>query len=1028
MALFDRKDNREQDKRSIDAEIDSYIRALGSKNWEKRQEAAISLSQSGKPAIVHLLKALNDDNSLIQTGAAEILGTYGEPAIPTLMKLLITGKERVRDGAARAIGQNGEKAIPPLKKALKDKDYKSRRGAALALGYLDYLGKEITDLLVKALEDENPEVSIQAARSLSNIKWKPSTNRQAALFFYGTGDYETLAKTGDDAVRVLSADLKNPDPKVRKRIAPVLKKIKSDEALKLLITLFKDKEPAVRHSAVEAAGEMNNPNLQHYLVKSLDDPDSYVRVEAAWALDRLGWKPANGEEKVRYLMVKERWTDLVQMRERAIPTLIRGLSDQNPGTRVKCTEVLKAMGNAGYSAINEALRSDDPAIKKGAIEAVSRIKEKDSQKEEKKKPAEEQKSRDESIEEQLKRQKATMAARDTRTEEFWIRKLAACGIEGEKADRLSKALADENDIVRAAAVENLKQSGIETTDCLLYLLLDKKDSVRIAAIECLGDLKSNKAAPYLVKTLKDNNPNIRMASAHSLGLIREPKSIPSLIRCFSDQNADMRMEAALSVSKMGNSSLPYLKKSLESSDLVARITALRSVGKINDPLAISLAVRMLNDSEYDVRNCAVAVLRQMSEQMFNALMDEARRVRVQGNEYEKNGIILVLAGIKDLMARETLVEFTGDKNEKIRKKALELLGEEAGAAKAGVAREPVPAKAGNELAGLIDGLRSSDTMIQMDAVEKLSILGEKAIKPLIDSIDDKNPEFQNLVAEILTGMGDPAVKSMIKELKTGRPAVKIILAQNLAKIPEDRTIGALCEVLYEENDPVVRMVAAESLGFIGDSQGLDALVYAVTNDENSRVKSAAIVSLGYFSEPKAIGALISVLDSDDHFMCRKAVDSLKNSGTEAIPLLLEALRTGSHKRAHVAFALETLSWVPETERDIIYYLAAKENWDEIERIGEQAIDVLSELLTDGDPESRTNALEMIARIGGDSSITPLVSALGDLNTPIRKKAENALFEQGKAATPYLEQVVADTTDPNVRTFAMKLLKRIESGS
>lgn len=1026
MALFDRKDSREDGKSTKEAEIEGYIRALGSKDWKKRQEAAISLSEAGKPAIVHLLKALNDDNSLIQTGAAEILGTYGEPAIPTLMKLLVTGKERVRDGAARALGQNGENALKPLKDALKDKNYRSRRGAALALGYLDYLGDKVTVLLVQALEDENPEVSRQAARSLSNMKWKPTNKRLAALFYYGLEDYETLVKTGNDAVWVLSRDLKNPDPKVRKRIAPVLKQINSDEILKPLITLFGDIEAGVRQSAVEAIGEINDQRLLPYLVKALDDNDSYVRVEAGWSLDRAGWKPANSNEKAKYLMIKEKWTDLVQMREKAVPTLIKGLCDQNPGIRLKCTEVLRAMGSIGYAAINEALKSEDPAIRKAAMEAVSKIKEKDAQSEEKKKPQQKEESRDESVEEQLKRQKATMAApKDTRTEEFWVRKLNSCGIDGERAERLAKAFSDQNDIVRAAAVENLKQNGIAATECLLYLLLDKNDSVRIAAIECLGDIKNPKAAPYIAKTLRDKNPNVRMASAHSLGMMREPKSIPSLIKCFSDPNPGLRKESAVAVSKMGNSSLPYLKQALESSDLVARITALTSVGKITDPLAISLAVRMLNDSEYDVRNCAVTTLRNMSDLMFNALMDEARRIRIQGNEFEKTGMILVLAGIDDLMAKETLVEFTADGNEKVRNKALEYLGEEAKAAKTAVPAGTGPAKAATGIERLINELKSTDTMVQMEAVEKISMLGDRAIKPLINSIDDKNPEFQNLVAEILTGMGDPAVKSMINELKTGRPSVKIILAQNLAKIPEERTIKALCEVLYEEKDPLVRMVAAESLGFIGDKQGLDALIYAVTNDDNTRVKSAGIVSLGYFSEPKAIETLISVLDCEDLFMCKKAADSLKNSGNDAIPLLLDAMTTGGHSRTHIAYALETLSWVPETERDIIYYLIAKEKWDEIEKIGEQAIEVLAELLKDSDPESRVSALEMIEKIGGKTAIQPLILALGDTDTAIRKKAEDALLGKGKAVVPYLEKVAADTDDPNMRTFAMKLIKKIE---
>ncbi len=84
-------------------------------------------------------------------------------------------------------------------------------------------------------------------------------------------------------------------------------------------------------------------------------------------------------------MVKERWADLVQMRENAVPTLVTGLCNQNPAIRIKCTEVLRAMGSIGYAAINDAMKSSDPVLKKAAIEAASRIKEKDSLSAEKKK-------------------------------------------------------------------------------------------------------------------------------------------------------------------------------------------------------------------------------------------------------------------------------------------------------------------------------------------------------------------------------------------------------------------------------------------------------------------------------------------------------------------------------------------------------------------------------------------------------------------------------------------------------------------
>ena len=74
MAFFDQKDNSNAEN-SIESELKELMLSLGSKDWQIRQNAAIRLTEIGKPAIVHLLKALDSDNSLIQTGAAEVMGT-----------------------------------------------------------------------------------------------------------------------------------------------------------------------------------------------------------------------------------------------------------------------------------------------------------------------------------------------------------------------------------------------------------------------------------------------------------------------------------------------------------------------------------------------------------------------------------------------------------------------------------------------------------------------------------------------------------------------------------------------------------------------------------------------------------------------------------------------------------------------------------------------------------------------------------------------------------------------------------------
>lgn len=1037
MAFFDQKDNSNAEN-SIESELKELMLSLGSKDWQIRQNAAIRLTEIGKPAIVHLLKALDSDNSLIQTGAAEVLGTYGEAALPTLLKLVTTGKERVRDGAARAIGQNGDRALVPLKEAIKDKNYRARRGAALSLGYLGYLGPEIEELLISVLDDDEDAVREQAAKSLENINWKPKRKSHMALFFNAKNDLNSLVKLDSEAIPVLKKKIVSKNIEKKKNIASILARIKDDQASVLLLKLLEDCDPQVRQKAVEAAGDRGDKRLVPYLVKALEDSDSYVRMEAAWALDKTGWRPVNDLQKARYLVIKEKWTELLQMREKALPVLIELLKDNNPSVRLKSTEVLRAMGNLGYSAINEALKSEDKELKRGATEAAAHIKKKNSETASVKttrKPS----TPDEEVEEQIKRQKASMAAKSTVKEDFWANLMRRNGLDEERILRFSKALSDENEIIRAAAVESLKNAGKAGTECMIILLSDKKNNVKIAAIESLGDIKAQKAAPYLVKLTKDKNENIRSATAHSLGQIGEPKTLPTLISLFSDNAPQVRRTASDSVAKFNKIALPLLKNTFLEQDMTVRMTAIRTISRINNPASISLCVRMLNDSEYDVRECAVKALRALSENLFNSLIDESQRILIQGTVMEKSGMISVLSGIDDLGAKKALKNFESDSDETIKNRAISALKGESQDTRvrpkkpqtskklqpkqdASKARE-VPA----EIKQVISELKSPDNEIQMKAAEKVFLIGDDMIDPLIDSLNYNNSEYQNFAAELITGLGDKAIKSLINILKTGNLDLKIIAAQNLGKIPEKITIDALGEVLFKEPDNTVRKVAAESLGFMGDKRSLEALIHAA-GEVNPEVKGAAIRSLGYIEDKRAVKPLIKALSDDNHDIWQTTIEALRNHGPEAIEALTEVLNntSDSSSKTKIAQALDELNWVPETEESIAYYLIAKKQWEELERIGKPAIKPLIEALPESDPETGLFIVTTIANIGGDEAISPLAKALCNKSTKVRKKAEEAILSFGKDAVPVLEKIVSNARDPTERTFTMNLIRKIEN--
>ena len=142
------------------------------------------------------------------------------------------------------------------------------------------------------------------------------------------------------------------------------------------------------------------------------------------------------------------------------------------------------------------------------------------------------------------------------------------------------------------------------------------------------------------------------------------------MKLFSDKDQKVRKEASCSVAKFGIIALPLLHNTYLEPKKAARISALRAVRKINDQDSISLAVRMLNDSDYDVRSCAIKSMIFLSKNLFNPLIDESQRILIQGTYMEKAGIIATLSAINELRAKKAVAAFESDENEDIQKLAV----------------------------------------------------------------------------------------------------------------------------------------------------------------------------------------------------------------------------------------------------------------------------------------------------------------------------------------------------------------------
>jgi HEAT repeat protein len=129
-----------------------------------------------------------------------------------------------------------------------------------------------------------------------------------------------------------------------------------------LIEALRDWDEDVRKNSIDALVKIAKKDLGvvDKLIKALKDEDSDVRRSVAWALDGIGWKPGNDEEKVLYYIAKRDWDRCVEMGSFAVEFLIERLKDKNSDVRRSVAEALGEIGDArAVDALIEALKDED---------------------------------------------------------------------------------------------------------------------------------------------------------------------------------------------------------------------------------------------------------------------------------------------------------------------------------------------------------------------------------------------------------------------------------------------------------------------------------------------------------------------------------------------------------------------------------------------------------------------------------------------------------------------------------------------
>ncbi len=292
---------------------------------------------------------------------------------------------------------------------------------------------------------------------------------------------------------------------------------------------------------------------------------------------------------------------------------------------------------------------------------------------------------------------------------------------------------------------------------------------------------------------------------------------------------------------------------------------------------------------------------------------------------------------------------------------------------------------------LVQALQDKDGAVRGGAKGPLVAIGEPAVKSLMPLIDVYDDAVRGLVAGTLAGIGEPAVKPLLRILKQREP----LFDQEPAAFDRARraaqsafvsmgvvAFAPITEQVLTDDNPEVRSKGATILGSIADQTTLAPLA----------AEDAAQV----------VGPLVNLLQNDPNWSVRvKAaaalgplVDVAKDNGAVG-PLIARLADARPEVRAAAAKALGEIA-DPSAAGPLAATLmtnrtgATTELATALERIGKPSIAPLTPALDHGDAEVRLVATETIATVGGANAVVPLGKALGDKDVRVRQEAAKAL--------------------------------------
>lgn len=867
-----------------------------------------------------LLDAVNDTDETVRAEAIKGLWIKDDRVVAVLIKAMNDNSEMVRIAAARALGAIADKrGVDSLLKSLKDKNEENRTFVIESLGKIG--DDRAVDPLIEALNDPSAMIREKVIKALDGFKNEKILDA-VAPFLGKIGDGKSIPDPAAHtflsvAQRTFKENMKiyrkedgtrfvSKEPGESEGVF-IRKVMVHPRAADILINKMNDPDPAVRLSAM-LIYNFEDPRMEPYLIRHLDDPSSQIR-KAAFALIRVFGGKSTVPRVIEALKDIDRGVRMEAVLalgefqdKRAIEPLVEKLKDTESSVKEAALEALVTFDDPKVlDLLVELLKNDSSIIRSLYIEYI------------KKRPD--------------KRAIAPLISLIQKDPDMRVRREALESLGKFDDPRISDInimmLSDKSADIKNQAMMNIKKRPDKrAVEQLIPFLRDHRSSESFHAAETLGKIGDTRALSPLIDALRGefgkdagNAAQMRVKAAEALGLLKDRKAVPALIAVINNPNEwpTLRQVSLKALGEIGDPSAFDAVKSLLNDKQFPLNLIIDVLAGIKDDRATAILIEFLNSSEFSVVNLTIlSLLKQKNMSAVKPMVKTVGRNSVYAHNvnetlkgYNDPKMVNIIIGYlkdNDLEVRKgavRLVDRFGDKkviehlkvlleDPDVKMEALSAISRIETSLKHQAKPATLPPRAtgpielasghgitsgynamGAGAAGRYEFIEPYQPRVVLKAFtgdvkwfDEVVVIPKHSpidVGPILAKLKNKDPKTRREAADILGDMGDKSsTGDLIHLLKDNDGYVRQAAARGLGKIKDRKAVEPLIESL-KDSDLYVRELSVWALGEINDVRAAKPMLDVALNDKEKRVKDKAFETLLKFKDPEIKILLIKTL-------------------------------------------------------------------------------------------------------------------------------------------------------------------------